>query len=95
MLVIPSIEGVSVSQGEVPSMPHNKFRNEWESWLNKVRGSHFKAHRKSGLYANMAFEVSSVAATAFFYIFLIDAIDRLTKKFYSTIHTMNLPRRNF
>ena len=64
MLVIPSIEGVSVSQGEVASMPHNKFRNEWESWLNKVRGSHFKAHRKSGLYANMGFEVSSVAATA-------------------------------
>jgi len=62
--VIPAIESVVVSQGELTSMPHNKFRSEWENWMKKVRGSHFKAHRKSGLYANMGFEISSVAATA-------------------------------
>jgi hypothetical protein len=45
-------------------MAQNKFRNEWESWMDKLRGSHFKTHRKSGLYANLGFEVTSVAATA-------------------------------
>ena len=62
--MIPAIEARLATQGEVPSLPHNKFRSEWESWMDKIRGSHFKAHRKSGLYANMGFDLSSVAATA-------------------------------
>jgi hypothetical protein len=62
--VLPAIDEHHPSPNEIAGMAQNKFRNEWESWMDKLRGSHFKTHRKSGLYANLGFEVTSVAATA-------------------------------
>jgi len=64
VLVLPAIDERHPSPNEIAGMAQNKFRNEWESWMDKLRGSHFKTHRKSGLYANLGFEVTSVAATA-------------------------------
>ena len=64
--MLPAIDERHPSPNEIAGMAQNKFRNEWESWMDKLRGSHFKTHRKSGLYANLglSFEVTSVAATA-------------------------------